>query len=319
MERSMTGCYKTFIYLTNNDIKWNKAERIILYAQKPNNKRQSNAKEWPQPPTLDEVLKCLNETCGSCEIDSELLDDVQIMFDGKSKPLKDFIFIRFDFGEIGTYIYYYGTWLEMTADYLYPIETDFTQLLSDNFMKAKQQMTSHWCHGKWFRVIRQKSGTVIEYTKYQTSISGKQWKEHFESICKDKHFKNIDMEGSVKLNDDGNIKAGSKLIIRQRAGNLKVCNAAVQLHLLHQCRLTEADFNASHALLNKLLYGTEVSMIICDRKEPHGIELSDILIWKDNTTYFVHVKSGFTGSAIREVCSQIRNSTDHIYWEQYST
>ena len=138
MERSMTGCNKTFIYLTNNDIKWKKAERIILYARKPNNKRRSNAKEWPQPPTLDEVLKCLNETCGSCEIDSELLDDVQIMFDGKSKLLKDFIFTRFDFGEIGTYIYYYGTWLEMTADYLYLTETDFTQLLPDNFMKAKQ-------------------------------------------------------------------------------------------------------------------------------------------------------------------------------------
>ena len=140
----------------------------------------------------------------------------------------------------------------------------------------------------------------------------RQWKEHFESICKDKHFKDIDMEGSVKLNDDGNIKAGSKLIIRQRAGNLKICNAAVQLYLFYQCRLTEADFNAPHALLNKLLYDTEVSMIICDREEPHGIELSDILIWKDNTTYLVHVKSGFTGSAIREVCSDTKLGRSHM-------
>ena len=326
MERSMTGHENTFIYLTHKDIAWTNAEKIFLYAHKLNNERRSKVKEWFNPPSLDEVLGCLNKTCEPGTFDPEWLNDVQLKFNGKSKPLKDFIFTRIDFRKVGSYIYYFGTWLKTTTHYLSLIEKDFTKLLSENLMDADEIPLLPW------KVVQgDKSGVRNGTRQYKIppfdfQDTKRWWRRHFQAYACNNHESFEDLEKVmfkrklVRLNNTE--KTDTDLIIKETIIEHSVCTVATRLYVLHEGRLTEEDYNASHALFNILLShktGNKITMITCDRKEPHGIEICDILVWEGNTTYLVHVKSGFTGSAIREVCSQIRNSADHIYREQIST
>lgn len=324
MERCMLEHKKTFIYLTHKHFTWDKAEQITLHVRKPDKKRRSKVKEWDSPPSLDEVLDCIKTTCGSRSFDPEWLSDVQLKFDGKLYPLKDFIFTRHDFGEVGSYIYYFGTWLEMTADYLYLMERYFTQLLSDKLEEKAESIPLL----PWKVVQGDKSGIKSSARQYKLppfdfQDEQRSWSRHFKTFNGLYSFKDVEnvMVGSnlVQKDSAGKILTNNDLIINDNICSEEPCSVAARLYLLHECRLTEEDYNASHALFNRILRNEPVKMITCDRIEPHGIELCDILIWKGNTTYLVHVKSGFTGSAIREVCSQIRNSADHIYREQTST
>ena len=454
LQDSMKG-QPTKLYLVHRDYeKWIKSEEICLYAKKILNrdtgankrKRRANIKTWHQPPSIDEVLKHLQEFYCATDFQTDWLDDVLIKFSNKTCPLKEFIYTRLSLHKIGTYVYHYGTWLQMSAHYLYLIEKDFVQKMTGHFIEAsklhllpwkniqnkknkkkkkKKKHKHHKCKCKkknkeenkekekqeqkaitnvttsstkenknvatsstkeaevktnvatsstkeekaktnvatsyakeergktdaaTFLTNEAKANTNVatsssDKAKAKTSLAlassnkikktkeekkdvkekvntyrftfknfdkekeSEKWKTHFESLHNRDTFGNVQSEIDI-------LTSAECLTVSCELQNTTTAKVAAHMYAHQVCFLKESGYNKSHALLNTLLIDTGIQMITCDTKSPHNIEICDILIWDDNTTCFVHVKLGFEGSSIREVCSQIRNAADHIYREQ---
>ena len=434
LQDSMKG-QPTNLYLVHRDYeKWIKSEEICLYARKNLNRdpgankrnRRAHIKTWDQPPSLDEVLKHLQKCYSATDFQTDWLEDVLIKFSDKKYPLKEFIYTRLSLREIGTYIYHYGTWLQMSAHYLYLIEKDFVQKMTSHFIEASTLHLLPWKNIQKEEKEKQKQQKYDKNNKEENKEKGKQeekaktnvttsstkenknvatsstkaaevkanvatsstkeekaktnvatssakeergktdaatfltneakantnvaassteqekaktnvatsssdkakantyrftfenfdkekesekWKTHFESLHNRDTFGNVQSEIDI-------LTSAECLTVSCELQNTTTAKVAAHMYVHQVCFLKESGYNKSHALLNTLLIDTGIKMITCDTKSPHNIEICDILIWDDNTTYFVHVKLGFQGSSIREVCSQIRNAADHIYREQ---
>lgn len=312
IESSMKEGKKFLTILTNRDRKkWDTAEKITMHARKNSCKRRSLVETWDQPPPLEKVLECLDKTFKQ-PFRKEWLDDVVISFSGTSEPLKKFIFRRFSLRGKGTYIYHFGSWIEITAQYLYFIERDFYQLVSHHLLEASSLPLLPWPTINHDKGLESNKNTGYEIQLSQFSDNKRRWKCHYESLMGSDTF------GSVKIVLDDLAKK-KKLAIPNNILDNVDSDVAAHLYFLQACRLKEEDYNASHSFLNKLLRRTGKKMITCDRYEVHNIELCDLLIWTTKETFLVHVKVGFAGDPIRSVCSQINIAAEHLYREQTST
>ncbi|XP_053378851.1 uncharacterized protein LOC128548340 [Mercenaria mercenaria] len=309
LQRYMEG-KQSHIFLSHQSVKtWMSAEEFRLCARTPSKKMDAERRNkkrigtWYDYPSLDVVMKCLKIHC-SGEFKKEWLDDVSIKFRSIDAPLKECIFSHFTNPDIGTYIYKYGVWIEMKAQYLCEIESDFMEKLSAHLLEtSKLPQLLPW---KYPGENRNKD---FKRNRFDRKQMNPKWEKHFETICGRDNFDKVLVEIENIMNGHTDM-----ILDLEKLKELNARKKAAHLYMLLECNLNEDDYNAAHTLLNMIRpSSSDTHILTCDKETPHGIELCDILIYDDRTTYLVHVKDGFDGGSIRDVCSQIRNAADNIY------
>ncbi|XP_045161223.2 uncharacterized protein LOC123526233 [Mercenaria mercenaria] len=314
LEESMNGFESHIVLNYLSDEKWLKAKEFRLYARplsdktgatsetaKRTRRNRKKIATWFKCPRLDEVMLSLRKNCGK-EFKEEWLEDVIIKFCGIEAPLKNCIHSRFSTADIGTYIYNHGVWVEIKAHYLYCIERDFVKMMNAHLLdENKLPLLLPWKHPG------QNKDKEYKINPFDKETMEPKWKMHFEKLCVTAQFHEV-------LDEAENLPEVHMTFNFQSLKEKNLQEKAAHLYRLLECNLNEDDYNAAHTLLNMILPdNSKTQVLTCDKKTPLGIELCDILIFDDSTTYLVHVKAGFDGGPIREVCSQIRNAADNIY------
>jgi hypothetical protein len=316
LQDSMDGKNSNIYLMHKKKSKWSKADEFSLRyldesASGPKKKHYKTIKKWNAFPKLDDVMRALKVEYAP-KFQPEWLDNVIIEFGNTKAALKECIFSRFIVGGIGTYIYNHGEWIEMTAEYLYCIETEFVEMLKPHLLKPSDlPMLLPWKHRKINTKRKTKEKKIERKFDDKIRTMKSKWKDHYLKVCK-----RVNFEKSLKKLRKLSEGKADPICDFQKLKEMRPETKAAHLYRFLESELTEDGYNSLHTLLNMILQdSSDTKVITCDETLSNGIELCDIMIFDKIATYLVHVKAHFNGKSIRAVCSQIKNAADFIYRE----
>ncbi|XP_071083809.1 uncharacterized protein [Haliotis cracherodii] len=282
------------LYLSYRDLKtWETANEFEL-----KNRRQTLQTWNGDPPylvdLLQEVVKYKDKQKEANYRD--IINKLSLQMSGShegidhTNPLLKYIYGQIT--ESGESLFCYdGKWLKIENEYMVDLE--------DQFSKVKQQ--NRLCENI----------LPLPWKKMPT-------KRTFEGGLFLRWMKQI-LHKDSKL-DDFNMKAGQntfedvKMDDYMEKPDIKFEKRAMQLFRRMLCKQDEKHYNEGYILYDQLVSDNTSGYLLGDRIFVFGnnIELYDILFYTPEKTYLIHVKEGFD-NAIRDVCSQIRNSAEVVF------